>query len=101
MLDRKGSCMRYVWSRFILLVLVIEVVAFAVYYQIGPSGMQDLQRLRTIKIATQDEIASMKTENSNLQQQIEVWQADSFLQEKFAREKLALQKKDEIIFFKT
>ncbi len=93
--------MRYVWSRFILLVLVIEVVAFAVYYQIGPSGMQDLQRLRTIKIATQDEIASMKTENSNLQQQIEVWQADSFLQEKFAREKLALQKKDEIIFFKT
>lgn len=92
--------MRYVWSRFILLVLLIEVTAFAVYYQIGPSGMQDLQRLRTIKIATQDQIASMKTENSTLQQQIEAWQNDAFLQEKFAREKLALQKKDEIIFFK-
>jgi cell division protein FtsB len=92
--------MRYLWSRFIVIFLMIEVVLFGVYYNFGPHGRLALQQLQQLKVETQQQIESMIAENNDLQDQIESWKTDQFLQEKFAREKLAMQKQGEIIYFR-
>lgn len=92
--------MRYVWSRFIIMILAIEGAVFVVYYTFGPRGIKTLQELHHIKIAAQADIDRMSQENKELQEQIKAWKHDIFLQEKFAREKLAMQKENETIFFR-
>ncbi|MBP6869700.1 septum formation initiator family protein [Candidatus Babeliales bacterium] len=91
--------MRYVWSRFIVMVLAIEGAGFVLYYNFGPRGIQKLQELQNIKVATQADIIKIQQENDSLKEQIEEWKTDLFLQEKFAREKLAMQKENETIYF--
>ena len=92
--------MRYVWSRFILLFLLLEVAAFTWYYHFGPCGRKALHQLQEIARQTQEKIDAMVQKNNDLQDQIESWKTDPFLQEKFAREKLAMQKQGEIIYFR-
>ena len=92
--------MRYLWSRFIIVFLVLEVVAFIVYYNFGPRGMCSLYELTKVRTAAQSEIKNLELNNDALRDEIEEWKSDIFLQEKFAREKLALQKEDEIIYFR-
>ncbi len=91
--------MRYLWSRFIIIFLAFEGIAFAVYYNFGPRGLQTLHVLKETKFTAQSDIEKIKQENSDLSNQIEEWKSDVFLQEKFAREKLAMQKEGEIIYF--
>ena len=92
--------MRYLWSRIIIIFLVAEGMAFTVYYNFGPRGIQTLDALKKIKLTTKSDIEKIKQENNDLCDQIEEWKSDMFLQEKFAREKLAMQKEGEIIYFK-
>jgi len=92
--------MRYLWSRFIIIFLMIEVVLFGVYYNFGPCGRVALQQLQKLKVETEQQIERMTAENNDLRDQIESWKKDQFLQEKFAREKLALHKQGEIIYFR-
>ena len=93
--------MRYIWSRLIIIFLIAEIIIFAVYYCLGPRGMKALEQLQSIKNTTHEQIVSMTMENDQLQEQINAWQTDEFLQEKFARERLAMQKEGEIIYFRS
>jgi cell division protein FtsB len=92
--------MRYLWSRLIIIFLAIEGVGFILYYNFGPRGIQTLRVLKKTKMAAQSDIEKIKSENADLKDQIEEWKSDLFLQEKFAREKLSLQKEGEIIYFR-
>ena len=92
--------MRYLWSRFIIIFLVIEVIAFVLYYNFGPRGVVTLRALAKIKTDAQADIKKIACANDDVREQIEEWKHDSFFQEKFAREKLALQKENEIIYFR-
>ncbi len=92
--------MRYLWSRLIIFFLMVEVILFGLYYNFGPRGRVAVQQLQQLKMATDNEIKTMMIENKELQNQIESWKSDPFLQEKFARERLALQKEGEIIYFR-
>jgi cell division protein FtsB len=78
---------------------MVEVVLFGVYYNFGPCGRIALQQLQQLKVETEQQIECMTAEN-DLRDQIESWKTDQFLQEKFAREKLALHKQGEIIYFR-
>lgn len=92
--------MRYFWSRLLIMLLAAECAAFVLYYHFGPRGTQVLHELERIKIATEQHIQQLTEENEQLQENIDAWKHDSFLIEKFAREKLAMQKEGEIIYFK-
>lgn len=92
--------MRYLWSRFIIIFLLIEGVAFVIYYNHGPRGIQALHALKKIKATAQYDIKKLEQKNDDLRDQIAEWKSDLFLQEKFAREKLALQKENEIIYYR-
>lgn len=92
--------MRYFWSRLIIIFLAIEGVGFIIYYNFGPRGIQMLHTLKKTKITVKSDIEKIKQENNDLCNQIEEWKSDIFLQEKFAREKLAMQKDGEIIYFR-
>lgn len=92
--------MRYFWSRSIILLLSLEAIVFVVNYNYGLSGLQALQQLKVSKKLLQDEIAILQNENNLLQEQIDEWSTGLFLQEKFAREKLQMQKKDEKIYLR-
>ncbi len=92
--------MRYLWSRLIIIFLLGEVLLFVVYYKYGPRGTNVLRALKKIKSIAQSDIKDLGQKNNDLHDQIEEWKSDLFLQEKFAREKLALQKENEIIFYK-
>jgi cell division protein FtsB len=78
---------------------MVESILFITYYNFGPRGMHALYELKKSKAFIQDDIEKIKEENDDLRNQIEDWKHDLFLQEKFAREKLALQKENEIIYF--
>lgn len=92
--------MRYLWSRFIIIFLLVEGVVFIIYYNHGPRGIQTLHALKKIKATAQSDIKNLTLQNDDLRDQIEEWKSGLFLQEKFAREKLALQKENEIIYYK-
>ncbi|MBV8660550.1 MAG: septum formation initiator family protein [Candidatus Dependentiae bacterium] len=92
--------MRYLWSRFLIFFLLFEGIAFTIYYNFGPCGMQALRALKKTKLTAQDEIEKIRLKNNNLREEIEEWKHGLFLQEKFAREKLAMQKENEKIYFK-
>lgn len=92
--------MRYFWSRFIIIVLLIEGCAFALYYQYGPRGIKVLQTLKAIKADAVQHIKIIEEKNNDLLEQIEEWNNNRFLHEKFARENLALQKDHETIYFR-
>ena len=92
--------MRYLWSRFLIFFLLFEGIAFTIYYNFGPCGIQALHALKKIKFTAQTDIETIRSKNVDLRDEIEKWQTDMFLQEKFAREKLAMQKENEIIYFK-
>lgn len=92
--------MRYLWSRFIITVLMVEGLAFVVYYNYGPRGIRTLRELKNTRAIAQSDIEKMQNENDDLCDQIDEWENGLFLQEKFARENLALQKEKEIIYFR-
>lgn len=92
--------MRYFWSRCIILLLSLEATAFVANYNFGPSGLQVLRQLRATKKLLQHDIETLQNENNLLQEQIDEWSTGFFLQEKFAREKLQMQKKDEKIYLR-
>ncbi len=96
---RKEVVMRYVWSRFFVMVLSIEGVVFIVNYHFGSSGVQTLHRLKDAKKILQSDIAQLQVENNLLQEQIDEWSSGLFFQEKYAREKLHMQKAEEKIYF--
>lgn len=92
--------MRYIWSRCIIILLCVEALVFIVNYNVGSSGLQVLHRLKNTKKLLQDDIEILQLENSKLQEQIDEWSSGVFLQEKYARERLYMQKKDEIIYLR-
>ena len=92
--------MRYLWSRLIIFFLMVEVILFGLYYNFGPRGRVAVQQLQELMEGTSHQITKMTMEHKELQNQIESWKSDPFLQEKFARERLALQKEGEIIYFR-
>ena len=92
--------MRYLWSRFIIIVLMVEGLAFIVYYNFGPRGIRTLHVLKHTRATAHSDIEKMQNENDDLRDQIDEWESGLFLQEKFAREKLALQKEKETIYFR-
>lgn len=92
--------MRYLWSRLIIIFLVIEGLGFIIYYNFGPRGIRALHAMKDTKTTAELDREKIKQENDALRDEIEAWKSDLFLQEKFAREKLALQKEGEIIYFK-
>jgi cell division protein FtsB len=92
--------MRYAWSRLIIACLVVEASVFAMYYRYGPRGIVTLHYLKRVKKDLQVDIDEMIAENDRLQAEIDAWATDEFLQEKYAREKLYLQKQGEVIYFK-
>ncbi len=92
--------MRYLWSRCIIIFLCVEGVVFIIHYKYGPRGVQILHALKKIKATAQSDIKNLTSQNDDLREQIEEWKSDLFLQEKFAREKLALQKDNEIIYYR-
>ncbi len=92
--------MRYLWSRLIIFFLLVEGLLFAVYYTYGPRGINVLYELENIKTIAQSDIKNIEQKNNDLRDHIEEWKSDMFLQEKFAREKLSLQKENEIIYFR-
>ncbi len=92
--------MRYFWSRFLFIFLLIEGSVFLAYYHWGSHGTIALQKLAEKQQSMRDQINVIKKHNEQLEDQIEGWKSSLFLQEKFARERLALQKDKEIIFFR-
>ncbi len=92
--------MRYVWSRFIVIFLILEGMLFIVYYNYGPRGILVLHELKNNRTAITQEITGLRQQNQDLQEQIEAWSNDIFLQEKYAREKLAMQKEGEKIYYR-
>jgi len=92
--------MRYLWSRLILIFFLVEGLSFMIYYHFGPRGARVLHNLKITSNVARADIEKNQQENSNLKEEIEEWKQNLFFQEKFAREKLALKKENEIIFYR-
>lgn len=92
--------MRYIWSRFIIIFLAIEAIIFIINYNFGSSGIETLHRLKDTKKILQRDIVQLQEQNNLLQEQIDEWSQELFFQEKYAREKLQMQKPGEQIYFR-
>lgn len=92
--------MHYFWSKFLVLFLVCEVTIFGVVYYFGGQGVLYLQQLKKQRISLVSHVTVLQSEIDDLKDTITQWEDGSFLQEKYAREKLHLQKENELIYFK-
>jgi len=89
-----------IYKRTILrLFFAIEIVIFVGVYLFGGNGLQYLTRLKSENSTLYFEILSLKKDISNLEKQIEDWQSNDFYKEKYARERLQMAKKGEVIYF--
>lgn len=92
--------MIFVSRRCLLLVgILIQSVILGWMVIIGEQGVQSLQKKHADNRLVEMVLVQKKEEIQKLQRQVEEWKTSLFLHEKYAREKLHMGKKDEIIFF--
>lgn len=92
--------MHYFWSKFLVIFLVCEVAIFGVVYYFGSQGIVYLNEIKHQRKVIAQNVRDLESEVVDLEHKVEQWSEDSFLHEKYAREKLHLQKDKEIIYFK-
>lgn len=92
--------MRYLWSRWLVIFLLLEIILFLYYYYARTDSLQSLYSLEQITKQTLQQIEFLTFDNQRLEDQIKLWQQDYFWQEKFVRERLSLQKQGETIYFR-
>ena len=89
-----------IYKRTILrLFFAVEIVIFVSVYLFGGNGLQYLTRLKSENNSLYFEIVSLKKDITELEKQIEDWQSNDFYKEKYARERLQMAKKGEMIYF--
>jgi len=93
-------CILKIYKRTILrLFFAVEIVIFVSVYLFGGNGLQYLTRLKSENNSLYFEIVSLKKDITELEKQIEDWQSNDFYKEKYARERLQMAKKGEMIYF--
>ncbi len=92
--------MTFLVRRFIILLLIFELVLFGLLYCFGPKGLNNLMDLRQQQQQAIQDIDLLHKEIKILQSDIEIGLGD-FAKEKIAREKLLMKKDQELVYFKT
>ena len=89
-----------VWGKRVLMVLFgFEAILFCLVYFFGSYGIHVLFRLKKENNILHKEIISLGKGIIQLEHEIDDWKHNDFVKEKFAREQLFMQKKNEYIFF--
>ncbi len=88
-------------SRRILCVLALIVQSSILFLMLlrGPYGYMSLLHVCKKNIYLKEQCKYKREEIKKIQVQIQEWKTIAFLQEKYAREKLHMGKKDEQVFF--
>lgn len=99
-LYRKVGSMQYFWSKFLVGFLIVEVVVFAAFYYFGPDGITRLYALKQQRVQLACELQQVEKEIEFMEKELVAWQEELFLKEKFAREKLCMQKDNETVYLR-
>ncbi len=92
--------MIFVSRRSLLLIgILIESIVLMWVVITGEQGVQSLQKKHADNRFIEIALVQKKEEIQELQRQVTEWKTSLFLHEQYAREKLHMGKKDEIIFF--
>jgi cell division protein FtsB len=103
--NKKGMCMvltgRPLKKTMLRAFLLIEASIFAINYFFGSQGLYALRQMRTEKQLLQVECGVLQTYVTQLSAQRDSKRANSFYQEKIAREHLQMAHPDEKIYYRT
>lgn len=80
-------------------VIIFEIMGCWWYLWYGHYGYKELGEKHAHNQQLLQEIKVQKKEIEKVRKQVQKWKTSLFLQEKYAREKLHMGKKDETIFF--
>jgi cell division protein FtsB len=83
---------------FSRLVLFGQIIVFTIFYMWGAQGIQAIYAMRHENVEINKNIAALKNEIAQLEQDINQWSEYSFYKEKIAREQLQMARSDEEIF---
>lgn len=81
------------------IIITAEIIIAVWYLGWGPFGYKALQKKREHNCILVTQVEQEKKGIEELLLTLQEWKTSLFLQEKYAREKLHMGKKDEIIFF--
>lgn len=84
-------------QRFMRLVCAVEICGLIWLLCFGSQGLRALMRLNTKLNESKAILAKTESELAALESEYDQWQHNSFFVEKYAREKLAMSRPDEII----
>lgn len=79
--------------------VIVEIILFSLFYVFGSHGLQALYRLQSENQILIDEIQALKTTTDVLQQEITLWQTESLIKEKKAREQLQMARADDSVYY--
>lgn len=98
--EEKEMYMVFISRRMICVTLLIIQSIVLVYIVIrGPQGYVGLLQVRHANSVLEYEYKKYAQEIQNLELLVKEWKTSRFLQEKYAREKLHMGKKDDKVFF--
>lgn len=85
-------------QKFLRLFFCAEVLLFTFVYYCGPHGLQVLHALEQENEHLEGKIIQLRGEITTLESEIDVWQTQTFYQEKMAREQLQMARAGEIVY---
>ena len=91
--------MTWRFFKFVYIVLVIESIIFVLFYIFGFHGLLQLRTLYTHRELVMKDIESSMQQKQCLQDELALWQENDFAKEQYARERLHMKKKEEVVYF--
>lgn len=91
--------MTWRFFKIVYIVLMIESIIFVLFYIFGFHGLLQLRALYTTREHVLHEIHREIEQKELLQKELAAWQDGDFAKEQYARERLHMKKKEEVVYF--
>jgi len=91
--------MTWRFFKIVYIVLMVESLIFVFFYIFGFHGLLQLRSLYKTREHVIYEIQSGTEYKQRLQDELALWQESDFAKEQYARERLHMKKKEEVVYF--
>ena len=85
--------------RALLGLLALETLGFGTWYLVSDGGVRSALALRSECRDVEEKVTSARSDIEHIQKDLIIWQSEPFFVERYAREKLAMSRPDDLILF--
>lgn len=91
--------MKHIKRTLLRVFFAVEIIVFAGMYLFGAQGLRVIRKLHHDTAQLDQEINHLRTDVATLEHNVVAWQSDHFYQEKIARERLHMARKNDVVYY--